>query len=110
MRYRQADLVLYFNYPKSICYKRVFKRLFNKNPEIDDRADGCREKVRLDLLRYMWNFEKRITDKIKNLQNKYPEIKFVEIKSDNDLAKLYSTQITNNCNHSHSIVPGGFEV
>ncbi len=73
-----------------ICCLRVFKRLFDKSPEINDRADGCKEKVRLDLLRYMWSFEKRVTNKIKNLQNKYPKIRFVEIKSDKDLIKLNS--------------------
>ncbi len=88
MRYCKADLVLYFNYPRSICYLRVFKRLFDKNPEIKDRADGCKEKVSFSLLSYMWSFEKRVEDKIKNFQNKYPKARFIEIKSDEDLTIL----------------------
>ena len=42
MRYSKADLVLYFNYPRYLCYWRIFKRLFYKNKLIDDRAEGCK--------------------------------------------------------------------
>ena len=38
MRYRRADLVLYLNFPRWLCYIRVFKRIFDKSIEIDDRA------------------------------------------------------------------------
>ena len=29
MRYRRADLVLYLNFPRWLCYIRVFKRIFD---------------------------------------------------------------------------------
>lgn len=85
MRYSKADLVLYFNYPRWLCYVRVFKRLFDKNSAIDDRAKGCREAVRLDLLKYMWSFEKRVAGKIDELREKYPNVQFEEIKNDRQL-------------------------
>lgn len=40
-RYSQADICLYFNFPRYLCYYRTFKRLFYKNGDIDDRAHGC---------------------------------------------------------------------
>ncbi|AZL16474.1 DNA topology modulation protein [Rickettsiales endosymbiont of Stachyamoeba lipophora] len=85
MRYQKADLVLYFNYPRITCYYRVFKRLFNKNPLIDDRAPNCKEKVKFDFLKYMWNFEKRIEKQVNPLRAQYPSTRFEEIRNDSHL-------------------------
>lgn len=94
MRYSKADLVLYFNYPRWICYLRIFQRLFKKNSAIDDRASGCKETVRWSLLRYMWSFEERVAKPIDVLKEKYPSTRFVEITSDKEavtlLAQLFS--------------------
>ena len=57
MRWSKADLVLYFNFSKAICYFRIFKRFLRQNKLFDDRAPGCAEKIRLSLLKYMWGFE-----------------------------------------------------
>lgn len=86
LRYGNADLVLYFNYPRHICYYRIFKRLFYKNPALEDRAAGCHETVQLSLLRYMWSFETRINKPIQKLKSCYPDTRFVEITSDKQLA------------------------
>lgn len=88
MRYSKADLILYFNYPRWVCYWRIFKRLFNKNRKIDDRAENCKETVRWSLLHYMWNFEMRVNNPIKLLQQKYSETQFIEIISDKEITKL----------------------
>ncbi|MHB9147035.1 MAG: P-loop NTPase family protein [Candidatus Amoebophilus sp.] len=64
VRYKKADLVLYFNYPRWICYWRIFKRLFVKHNALDDRAAGCKETIQFSLLRYMWAFEKRVHQQI----------------------------------------------
>lgn len=88
VRWQKADLVLYFNYPRWICYWRVFKRLFTKDISIKDRAPGCQEAVRWSLIKYMWNFNKRVASKIKDLKSKYPSTTFIEIKSDKYLKIL----------------------
>lgn len=88
IRYKKADLVLYFNYPRFLCYWRVFKRLFFKDPTIKDRAFGCNETIRFELLKYMWGFEKKLARKVEFLTNKYPQIRFIEIKNDKNLAEL----------------------
>ncbi len=88
LRYARADLVLYFNFPRWLCYWRTIKRLFCKDTSIDDRADGCRETVRWSLLKYMWSFEDRVKDKVVLLGNKYPQVKFVEVKNDKQLLNL----------------------
>jgi adenylate kinase family enzyme len=87
MRYQRAQLCLYFNYPKALCYFRIFKRRFKKDEAILDRPSGCKEKLRLKFLSYIWNFDKRAAVKIAYFQQKYPQVKFIEIKSDEDLQK-----------------------
>lgn len=74
----RADLCLYFNFPRWLCYWRVFKRLFHKHPSIDDRAENCPETVCWSLLKYMWNFEEGVTPILKQLQSKYPDVQFIE--------------------------------
>ena len=85
MRYSRADLVLYLNFPRWLCYIRVFKRIFDKSTEIDDRAAGCRDSTSWKLLEYMWTFDQRVEKPIKYLREKYPEVPFVEIDNDKEL-------------------------
>lgn len=91
MRYRQADLCLYFNFPRHICYWRVFKRLFHKHPHIDDRAANCQETVRWSLLTYMWSFETRVSKLLAELKMKYPHVQFVELQCDKDVTQFIDT-------------------
>lgn len=93
MRYNKADLVLYFNYPRWLCYFRVCKRLCKKDIMIDDRAYGCKEKISFKFLRYMWSFEKRVSNKIDFLKEKYPATCFVEIKNNKELENFKSKLI-----------------
>ncbi|MBM3856904.1 MAG: DNA topology modulation protein [Verrucomicrobia bacterium] len=88
MRYSKADLVLYFNYPRWICYWRIVQRLFKKNNAIDDRASGCKETIRLSLLRHMWSFEERVAKPIALLKEKYPSTRFIEMTSDREAEAL----------------------
>ena len=89
MRYKKADVCIYFNYPKSKCYYRILKRFFYKNPEIKDRAQGCKETINAGLIHYISTFETRVNNKIFFLKNKYPEVKFVEIKREKDLKNIF---------------------
>ena len=88
MRYRRADLVLYLNFPRWLCYIRVFKRIFDKSIEIDDRAEDCPEKASWRLLKYMWTFDKRVEKIIADLRDKYPDVRLVEIRNNRILQDL----------------------
>lgn len=91
MRYRAADLVIYFNYPRWRCYTRVLKRfLTKKNLELDDRAPHCPETVNFKLLRYMWSFEERVIYQIARFKKAYPHVQFIEIRSDQELSALFN--------------------
>lgn len=88
MRFERATVVIYFNQPRWFCYWRVFKRLFTKDSQIDDRANGCHETIRWSLLKYMWSFEKRVEEQIKAFKIVYPHIKFYEIKNKKECETL----------------------
>lgn len=88
MRWARSDLVLYFNFPKIICYFRIFKRFLKPNKSFDDRAPGCKETLRLKLLKYMWEFEERVSKNIEFLKKTYTKSIFREIRCNNDLIKL----------------------
>lgn len=88
MRWAKADWVFYFNFPKTTCYFRVFKRFFNPNRAFDDRAPECSETIQISLLKYMWGFEKRVHDQILMFKERYPNVIFKEIKNDYELNKL----------------------
>lgn len=88
MRWSKADLVLYFNFPRVVCYSRILRRFFKPNKMLDDRAEGCYETIRFSLLKYMWNFEGRVSSQITLFKEKYSGVVFREIKSNNDLNEL----------------------
>lgn len=94
MRFAQADVCLYFNFPRWLCYWRVLKRLFHKHSEINDRALGCHETVRWSLLSYMWNFEGRVKPILNHLKSKYPNVHLIELRADQDIRNLTSHLIT----------------
>lgn len=90
IRYSQTNICYYLKFPRSICYWRVFKRLWHKDPLIDDRAPFCHETVRWSLLKYMWGFEQRIEKQLVTLKKKYPTVKLIELTHDNDVLQAYN--------------------
>jgi adenylate kinase family enzyme len=94
MRYSKADLVLYFNYPRWLCYFRIIKRLFYKNQAIDDRAPNCHETIRFSLLKYMWSFETRVKAQIEELKTTYPNVDLLEIRNNQEL-NIFKSKLMN---------------
>lgn len=92
IRYAHAQVVLYFNYPRWICLRRLIKRIFAKDPAIKDRAQGCPENLSWRLLKYMWTFESRqdnyLIHLLAELKVKYPQVKFIEIRNDEELKRV----------------------
>jgi len=88
MRFSRANMVLYFNFPRPICYWRILKRSLNRNAAIDDRAVGCGDKITWSLLKYTWGFEQRVAQKIAEFKLNHPDVRFVEIRSDLELKRI----------------------
>lgn len=88
LRYHRANLCLYFNYPRWLCYYRIVKRLFTKDRTMKDRAAGCNETIQYSLISYMWNFEKRVANQIEKMKARYPQVIFIEITNNKALRIL----------------------
>ncbi len=95
MRFNRADIALYFRCNRLVCLWRIFKRLFLKNTQIADRADGCVEKVPMRLIRYLWNFTKRVDPIIQELRRAYPNVIFYEIKNQKDIEAFLQKNASN---------------
>ena len=89
IRWQRADLVLYFKFPLWICFYRIFKRLWMRREGLEDKA-GCPERVRWDLIRYLWAFDTRVRTHIKRLRELFPSVPFIEITSKHDIEAIKS--------------------
>ena len=87
-RFSQADVALYFNFPWYICLYRIFKRLWQRDRKIDDRAPNSPERVTWDLIKYMLNFRAKYNAKIEDLAQKFPNVRFREIRNAEDLMAI----------------------
>jgi len=76
MRFARADVAIQFCFPRLLCLWRIFKRLFSRDPRIRDRAEGCSEQVSWDLVKYLWNYQKKYGEAIQALRIKYPNVIF----------------------------------
>jgi len=92
IRYSEADVCIYFNYPRLLCLWRLIKRNFMKDIFIQDRAEGCSEKLSWHLISYMWTFEYRhnnyLVRRLKLLQEMYPQVKFYAVHDDQELREV----------------------
>jgi adenylate kinase family enzyme len=88
MRWARANVVIFLNFPRYICYPRVFKRWFTKDTTIDDRAPNCQETIRWSLLQYMWRYDQRVAEPIRILRAQHPNAQFYEVHNNTELAEL----------------------
>lgn len=92
IRYPQADLVIYFNFPLYQCFWGVVKRYFNfffsPTTQAYGRPHDYSEIICWKLINFMWNFKEWVTPYITECKHDYPNIPFVEIKNQNDLTLL----------------------
>lgn len=92
MRVQRATHVIYFNYPRFTCIWRIIKRRFLKSDDIQDRAEGCRERLSWKLLAYSWDFEDRIkAASLNGLINSSPRIIFFEVRNSKMLKLAWKT-------------------
>lgn len=79
MRFAKADVLIYFQLSRLICFFRLFKRLINY-----EKNFGGLRAVTWEILKYTWNFDKEKRARIEELRAKYPQTKFLIFKSQKD--------------------------
>jgi adenylate kinase family enzyme len=65
LRLPRADVVVWMRMPRLLCLVRVvMRRIRYAHRSRPEMAEGCPEKIDLEFLRYIWNFERRETPEI----------------------------------------------
>jgi adenylate kinase family enzyme len=83
MRFAKADVLIYFHFSCSLCFLRLFKRVFNYKQEF-----GGLRAVTWEILKYTWNFDKEKRKKIEKLRKKYPHVCFRTFHSQKEADKF----------------------
>ena len=84
LRFNEADICIYLDISKWVCLYRLFKRFYIRHPAIDDRALGCNESLSWALIKYLWNFTRKVSPILSQLKQKYPKVKFITIKNNRE--------------------------
>lgn len=75
-----ADTVYFFDYPRLLCIFRVIKRrIMYHGKTREDMAAGCKEKIDVEFLKWIWNFKKRSRGKILELLDQVKDEKKIYI-------------------------------
>ncbi|GLX69050.1 DNA topology modulation protein [Paenibacillus glycanilyticus] len=57
IRLNAADTIIFLDYPRILCLYRALKRVFQyRRRTRPDMGPGCKEKVDLPFLKWIWNF------------------------------------------------------
>lgn len=57
---KEVDTIFYFDFPRLICLYRVVKRrIQHRGQTRADMGEGCKEKIDLEFLKWIWYFKKR---------------------------------------------------
>ncbi len=65
LRLPRADTAIFLDYPRHRCLGRIFRRTFKDYGHVrEGMPKGCPERLDLEFLRYIWNFDKRSTPRI----------------------------------------------
>lgn len=79
MRFAKADVLIYFQFSRFVCFLRLFKRLFNYKKDF-----GGLRAVTWEILKYTWNFDKEKRARIEELRQKYHQTKFLIFRNQKD--------------------------
>jgi adenylate kinase family enzyme len=79
MRFAKADVLIYFHFSRTVCFWRLFKRLFNYKKDF-----GGLRAITLELLKYTWKFDKEKRTRIEELRDKYPRTDFLIFRNQKD--------------------------
>ncbi len=76
-RIQRADMVIFLDIPRYLCFYRIFKRTFkNYGKETPSSAKGCPERFNweyIKFLKWVWDFKKKYPAKIQEFLSQYPE-------------------------------------
>ena len=89
-RFERADCIIFLDVTRGVCFWRVFKRLIKYFGKVrPSGAPGCKERLDIEFLKWMWNFNKKRRPMILEFLGGYQDKKAVYIiRSDQDKQNL----------------------
>ena len=98
-RIQKADMIIFLDIPRYICFWRIFKRTINYyGKETPSSAKDCPERINWKFFRFLkwvWDFKKRYPPKIMALLNAHADTKKIYIlKSQNEIDAFLKNAVT----------------
>ena len=94
IRLEACDTVIFLDMPRTLCVWRVLKRaLLYRNRSRPDMAEGCREKLNLEFILWIWNYPRRSRPKVaRMLESKREEKSIVRLRSQSEVESFLAAQ------------------
>ena len=103
IRFSKADTVIFLDFNRYICMYRIIKRwIQNYGKTRIDMAEGCKEKIDLSFIKWVWEFPKKSRSKIVEKLDEYKEINKIILKTPKE-TKLFLKITEKEYNHKNSI-------
>lgn len=88
MRFKEAHLAIFCDFPRLICIFRIFYRWISTlGKEKPDGPEDAINKVSFRILKYLWKFPSRYHS-INRLKELYPNVEFIHASSQKDLEHI----------------------
>ena len=82
LRIKAADTVVFLDRSRLFCLWRVIKRLMKYRGENrPEMAEGCREKIDLDFLNWIWHYPRDVKPRIEAIFAKMPEKRVIRLRN-----------------------------
>jgi len=82
IRFAAADLVLFLDLPRLLCFWRVIRRRGRARPDLrPDVVEKSSLKGRLDFYRFLLFYSKNNRPRVYELHEKYPGVEFVRLRT-----------------------------
>jgi adenylate kinase family enzyme len=95
IRLQACDTVIFLDMARTLCLWRVLKRaMMYRNHSRPDMADGCKEKLSLEFMLWIWNYSRRTRPKVVRMLESIPEKKVIWLQTQTDINGFLDTQRT----------------
>jgi adenylate kinase family enzyme len=95
IRFNECDTVIFLDMPRTLCVWRVLKRaVMYRNKSRPDMTEGCRERLSLEFILWIWNYRRRSRPKILRMFESDREGKrIIWLRSQSDIERFLVRQI-----------------
>ena len=92
LRLQRCDTIVFLDLPRLLCLWRIVKRfLIYRDGTRPDMADGCRENLNLEFVKWVWNYRRRSRPRvIKRLQEHAQGKQIFWLRSRSDVKNFLS--------------------